>query len=276
MLVLFDEAARMQAQMIPTSTCTDVNDIIGLVIDNIEETDQVFKNSQMPVRVGVVTIAKLNGFSIIPNDPADPYRHTYPNLTSIRTSASVAALRNAVGADAVTFMTDTQAHLGVCGVAYIQRNVCDLGYADAVPPSPCIGAVFAPWMFNAVTVECTSGATDNFEHELGHLMGGDHDPPYAAIPSWQSYPFAFGLSLSGQFQTVMAQQFGPGGPDPQRILYFSNPNVYFGGIATGNASAANAIAMTNLAPGVEAFRARPEVVFANGFDAVSACPGITY
>lgn len=74
-----------------------------------------------------------------------------------------------------------------------------------------------------------------------------------------------------------------GGPQtcPNRLLQFSNPNVLFRGIPTGvpvrtPGEAYNALTLTNLLPGTAAFRSRPAIIFASGFDEQNPCPGIVY
>ena len=38
----------------------------------------------------------------------------------------------------------------------------------------------------------------------------------------------------------------------------------------------NALTLTTLIPGVAAFRTRPNLIFASGFDEQIACPGVYY
>ena len=115
---------------------------------------------------------------------------------------------------------------------------------------------------------------DVFTHELGHVLGADHDVATANVYGYQSYPYAFGYYVSGLFETVMSQQFSP---SLTRILQFSNPSVTYSGVATGNASSAdNAHAVSNLVPSSAAFRSRPEVIFANGFDGRATCPALNF
>ena len=64
---------------------------------------------------------------------------------------------------------------------------------------------------------------------------------------------------------------------PIRLLQFSNPNLTYNGQPTGIANQFdNARTLTNLIPGTAAFRVRPNLIFASGFDEQNACPGIVY
>ena len=67
-----------------------------------------------------------------------------------------------------------------------------------------------------------------FTHELGHLLGCQHDREKATGPG--AFPYSYGFRLlvgATHYRTVMATP--PGLPIP----YFSNPEVTFSGLATG-------------------------------------------
>jgi len=134
-----------------------------------------------------------------------------------------------------------------------------------------------PYNFN--TVQC-SAVVDAFTHEVGHVLGAEHDTVHSGVPSnIASYPYSYGygvLSASHGFETIMSQQLDPI-HYPVRLLQFSNPNVLYNALPTGKATSAdNAHTLINLLPGTAGFRSRPGVIFANGFDVNNPCPGITY
>lgn len=68
----------------------------------------------------------------------------------------------------------------------------------------------------------------SFAHEIGHLLGCQHDRPNATGPG--AFPFSYGyrFAVNGtHYHTVMATP--PGLP----VLYFSNPSVSYQGTPTG-------------------------------------------
>ena len=122
---------------------------------------------------------------------------------------------------------------------------CGLGYMMGTP-----SAGFAPYGYNVVDQTCAAGNL-SLAHELGHNMGLNHDPANAT--GTPAYTYAYGYQQpSGLFRTVMAYPC-PSGSCP-RLMYFSNPNVTYSGMATGTSTQNNALALNNTANTVANFR----------------------
>jgi len=82
---------------------------------------------------------------------------------------------------------------------------------------------------------CLNGAWVLLAHELGHVMGCEHDPAHGSPLQSALFPYAYGYFVDGSFRTVMsyANQCKKGCP---AAPYFSNPAVSFNGKKTGVAN----------------------------------------
>jgi len=158
---------------------------------------------------------------------------------------TVHALRNQVGADLVSLISDESNY---CGIAYVMATV-----------SPS----FASSAFSVVSQTCFSQQT--LAHEIGHNQGNSHDRPNGGA---SAYPYSFGYRTCDNVAPTNGQKFrtvmGYPCSSVPRVNYFSNPNVYYNGAPTGvayesnpSASADNARSMNNTAAVVAAFRTPP-------------------
>ena len=273
---LFTEEARREAGGNPAD-CRDTLGLMTAIHARVDQMNEAFLRSEIPAQIGVVSVSRLYGYTLIPHDGDN--NNTRTNLRNITVSPSIASYRNAVGADVVSVLFDKQVNLGPCGVANVQRHGC------TIPATPgCdVGPQFSEWSTYLDTIECT--VVDVPTHELGHVLGAEHHYSGGAVPRHiasfpYSYGYGYGSGLPNGFETIMSQRFDPS-HFPIRLLQFSNPEILYASLPTGipagePGEAFNALTLTTLIPGVAAFRTRPNLIFASGFDEQVACPGVYY
>jgi len=152
---------------------------------------------------------------------------------------SVHQLRNSVGADVVTLLSQDG---DACGIAWAMRTV---------------STSFAATAFNVVKPSCLSQHT--MAHEIGHNQGNMHDRASTSNTGAYSYSYGFRRCMTDGtgFRTVMSYSCS----GANRVAWFSNPSANYNGYATGIAyesdpanSADNARSMNNTAATVAAFR----------------------
>ena len=187
-----------------------VSNIKNTILTAVALTNQSFVNSQINYQIELVYAGQTNytesGFS------TDLYR--------FRTSGDgymdeVHTLRNKYSAD-------------VCVLLINDTTYCGLAPGIGVAENKAF----------CVVSTCGTCATTNysFGHEIGHLLGCDHDP----LNESGNTPFAYGhgyVNPSKTWRTIMA--YPVSGISCQRLLYWSNPNVTKDGVPMGTAATHN-------------------------------------
>jgi peptidyl-Asp metalloendopeptidase len=207
----------------------------SMIENAVAMANQAYLNSKVAVTLRMVGLQEISYVE-------SGLRSSYDNLrgTNDGKMDSVHTLRNNVGADVVSLISEDT---GGCGIAGVMTKV---------------STAYAPEAFSVVKTSCLS--QHSLAHEIGHNMGNRHDRD--STKDTGAYPYSYGFrrcTTDGSgFRTVMAYSCSGG----KRVAWFSNPNVYYNGQATGisyesnpSKSADNARSMNNAAATVASFRA---------------------
>ena len=140
------------------------------------------------------------------------------------------------------------------------RNFCGGGIAYQLENEP-VSARWAEWAFvvsGLGSTGCSEHDASSFAHEIGHLQGAYHNPEEFSAPQ-RPYTYGHGFcnAVTG-WRTVMA--YDTRGRCPEGIQHFSNPEVLYEGMATGDTELRNVARLINeTASTVANFRQRIEV-----------------
>jgi len=213
-MVVYTAAARAAA-----GGTTQMNNLIAL---GIAETNQGYANSNITQRVRLahaaeVTYTESGSFST--------------DLGRLRSSTdgyidNIHTLRDTYRADIVSLWVNSGDY---CGLAYLLTDTT---------------TDFSSRAFNVVRRDCATGYY-SFAHEMGHNMGATHDQANSGGPGL--FPYSYGYqqkTVQPFFRTVMAYACS-GGVNCERINYWSNPDVTYSGLVTGNATANNRLTLNN-------------------------------
>ncbi len=173
-----------------------------LAQQSIDSTNAAYINSKIRQRVRLVHTQEFV-YTETGNASTD--------LSNLRNNATIQALRDTHKADLVAMLGEIS---GACGIGYLMGT-------NTASGNPNNG-------FTATARSCAVGNL-TFAHELGHNMGSTHNPENGGSPS---YSFGFGHYVNGSYRTVMSYS-NPCTSGCTRRAYFSNPEIYFAGSATG-------------------------------------------
>ncbi|NKI34713.1 hypothetical protein HFP89_05995 [Wenzhouxiangella sp. XN79A] len=241
----------------------------ALIQQSIDNTDQALINSGFSnLSVKEAHRELLVGF--VPSGSTG--QNAISDRDLLRQNAQIIAARNASFADVTMVLLrdffDGQgtAQLGACGIAYLQSPTCG-GVGDVAQCG--VGVDFENYALSWVSVQCAALAGRNsFPHELGHLMGAEHQPgPVSQDPMDASFVWSYAhLRTTGtQFGTLM---WVPNPTELPQPLNFSNPHVFIGSQPSGIANQRdNVRTFEILTPVMELFRVPPpELLFADSFE----------
>ncbi len=174
----------------------------AIVQHYVDLTNVALHNSEVEARVRLAHAAEVTLPDGVTGDSA---------LDWLVSSRSVAELRDAHGADMVGLILDQNASF--CGAA-----------AMIYRPG---GATLSRAFFVSRRV---CGA-DTFAHEVGHILGADHNPEDASVAAGR-YIYGRGHYYDGRYRTVMSYDTACEGRCPAQP-FFSSPGVRYDRRTTG-------------------------------------------
>jgi hypothetical protein len=193
--------------------------IVARITLGIGESNTSYANSNVAQRLRLVRAEQVDytEHNDLGTDLDSLTNSDGSNPLSTPLGDTAALLRDIHGADLVVLVTAPPSP-DYCGIAWVMETV---------------GGAFEAYAFSVVTEDCVSpGGT--LAHEFGHNMGAQHD--WYMNNSTAPHTYAHGyVSTAARWRTVMAydnlctaQSF-----NCTRLLYWSNPDVTYGGAAMG-------------------------------------------
>ena len=162
--------------------------------------------------------------------------------------ASVAEMRDAVGADVVSTLIDTGSAYGTTGLGWSLEETTDSS----------IGS-FSEQAFNVLSVRAAA-QSHVMAHETGHNMGAGHADAQTSDPGPQSFDYSSGYYFTGTdgraYHTVMAYNDDGYGNTYDAAPLFSDPDNDWAGVAAGDATHDNAQVLARTYAAVSKFRAQ--------------------
>jgi len=232
-----------------TPTDNNVN-IVSEIQLAIDETNQIYANSAIKQRLRLVHTEQVNYTEkgiYDANRSVDLHRLSNINDGFID---EVHRLRDEYKADLVSLWVEDEKP-PYCGVGFTMN-------------SKHLSKNFAANGFTVVERHCATAPVYAFAHELGHNMGAHHEKealfknePTGCLKG-AAYPYSCGyvhdtVGKNDSWRTIMA--YGTVCKNGcTRVPYFSNPDIMYNGIATGDASANNALTLNNTADIIASFR----------------------
>lgn len=205
--------------------------VFNFIQDSISLANDIFTNSQVNAYYNLVGIVPITG--------AQPSATgAYDALIWLNSQPTeVANLRNAFGADIVTiFIPFIWSSNAVCGVANLPQN--NNTFQSAVSSNQ-LGVVNAPMGDRAFTANRDGCGLGDFTlaHEIGHNYGMYHES--ISSPSLAIFPYGRAHTLTSLGKATAMGCYCLSGCSAgssavcNRIPHFSDPNIFYQGVATG-------------------------------------------
>lgn len=241
LVVLYTKRAQEDAEDLGSSS--NPRSIQAVINQAIGETRDSYRNSGVTVKLALVHTEEVeySEKGTIEQD-LDALIEKRAGDLQIEKVRTIHRIRREHKGDIVILLTRATDGGGACGVS-MQMNK--------------VSTAHCKYAFAIVPVNCATGVY-SFAHEVGHIMGADHE-----VGGDDSPPFEFSHghvqpSPSKQgvdpWRTIMAQDDGSCGQNGcERILYWSNPEVLYHGDPTGGPKANNARALNATAETVARF-----------------------
>lgn len=219
-LVFFTEQARIDAGGDPTDP-SHVDPILAVVDESYMQGNQAFENSDVNVRIEVVAVFRVLSFELTGTARGD--------LFKVKDDPLIAQLRRDHDADLVSFIVphyESDPSVNYCGFAFAQRKQC----WDGAPIPGCdIGPKFYDFAYHVVSEGCAARRLA-WIHELIHGLGCEHARMELSAPlEWAALPSAYAfVNEALDYKTI-----GSIDSRAERLLYVSNPFVFYDGNPTG-------------------------------------------
>jgi hypothetical protein len=214
------------------TTSVGADAMLALANQAVAVSNQVYLNSQINLALELVHAREITIPEVNKQTMLSQLRGTSDGIAD-----EVHTLRNQYMADFVALLSDSTAD-GYCGIASLMTS---------------LSTSFAPSAFSVTARGCATGNL-SFPHEVGHNLGAHHDAANASGGLFSNSLGWLFTGLSGRnYRTVMSYTSSLF-PNATRIQYFSNPNVFVDGVATGNSGANNAYTLNQSAPIAVRFR----------------------
>jgi uncharacterized protein (TIGR03437 family) len=205
--------------------------IQALIAQGIAETNLAYSNSGIIPRLRLVHTEEVS---------YTDSRILQTDLTRLQNPSDgfldgVLPLRNTYGADVVQLVVGGSDD-GFCGQGYLMNGSNNTGFQSSA--------------YSVVDWDCIS-PNYSFGHEIGHNLGCNHAPSDPGLGTG-AFSYSFGYKdPSNRFRTMMAYDCSP---SCTRVLYFSNPGVFYLGSPTGTSTQNNAQSINNVRSVVANFR----------------------
>ncbi|KAG5176065.1 hypothetical protein JKP88DRAFT_249749 [Tribonema minus] len=200
----------------------------SMIVGGVASANQVLSNSGLGFKIEAAAIMATTytepdgGFVAALNDLDDG------NVTGVN------AARETYKADLVQLVINTSDY---CGSNCTNCSAVCAAYGRYGNIMTSTSSDFAPWAHSVVYNGCYSSYSHI--HEMGHNMGAQHDAANSQdVTDWsygEGYRYCSGETSQPWFRSVMSYNCGAA----PRVPYFSSPNVYYKGRATGTAGADN-------------------------------------